>query len=244
MAVFPALAAIAGIVAGVFAIYKVRRRDWIAALLYAVGSFMGFYLMANTMPIARELTTSTPVSQATDGTEAPATPEPTDPPTAEPNHHDEREAIRAWWSPALLQMAMAQTCLDLAREAVAQGDLVTASGYLKLGSNSAQKATDLANASAPDGLSDAQDKLFQAASGFRDALGLIRDYMDNSEPSKGSDAVEKAQTARADLEEATHLARVHFRDLGGDPMALDDVDKDAAAVKNMLSALSGGSGSQ
>jgi len=168
-----------------------------------------------------------------DSTDAPAT----DPSTPKPDLHAQRQVIHDWWGHPVVHLAAADEFLQLAAQSVANGDLTTASTGLEKGADQANTAHDEA-VNAPDGWKDEGVQLQLGAADLSDALSKERTFLDSQKPSDGADATAAAQRALNEINDATHRVRVRYVALGGKWSDIDDMQKVAQTMQDILQATS------
>ncbi len=219
------------VVLGIWLITQLLKRRWSSVLTLLAIEVGVVVLIANTPETKSQPKTAVVV--AANRTDAPATAEPTEAPTPKPDRHDERVRIQTYWNHVINSLAMANEATVAASSAVQGGDLVSASHFLKQGQEAAMHAKEMSQSEVPDGYNEVGSTLFTASDTFANAVGKESDFLDTQTPSVAADALEQRQRAQSEIEDAQHVARMKYVDLGG---KIDDLSSfaDAANAADQL----------
>ena len=186
----------------------------IVALLVAV-FHMGGDSSKPSVPVVADAATASPTDSPT---ESPATPKarPTVKPTPKiVDHHDERASDKGWWSTEGLFLAQANDTFMQAREKLGAGDIDGATEQMHTAMDDADKAIQASEAAVPNGWDDVSSKLNESARDFKETISDMLAMIVNTNRSDGERGLAANEAAKNAADDATHLARVHYADLGG-----------------------------
>lgn len=152
---------------------------------------------------------------------------PVETPTPDTEAHNRRAAARQYYDRVVDLLAISASAVGLAGQAYGNGDAVGAQQLITKGQESAQRAYDAASNDEPSGdpWSSVQSELMDSASKFKDALAKVSDALDANSSKQMAEALDLVGQARESYEDAAHQARVWYRDNGGKPSDLEDLDK-------------------
>ncbi len=173
------------------------------------------------------------------GTNEPAAP--TDEPTLRPpDRHAQREVAHTWWNKIIVEAAIADGARQGAVDAIASGDLVAASALVKKAHQYSLDASNRVSDGVPDGWDDVAEHLSNAMAGFAAMYEKMERAIDDAKPSTMASAVDDNDNANAELQQAVHLARVHYVAMGGKWSDITDGSSEAKAMGNLVHALDSG----
>jgi hypothetical protein len=158
------------------------------------------------------------------------------PPT---DNRSQREAVQAYWAPTMQDLGIAAASVGVASDALSNGDSVGAQKALLFGQDEAKHAYDHALNDEPTGddWSKIQGDLLTAASNYKDTLGKLSQAIDSDSSLDAAQASNMVAGTRANLDEATHMARVWYMAHGGKWSDIEDFDmaqSDATGAFNRL----------
>jgi hypothetical protein len=178
-------------------------------------------------------------TQAPDATAAVDPGVATDPPTPKPDRHAQRQVEHDYWERIIEKGAVAQSALTLAGAALLNEDRASAYEILKKAKTVAFDAANESSDGVPDGWDDVKDHLSNAFADYGTAYDTMAGALDSDKPSEYAQAREYAQSAQDEFDQAVHLARVHYVDMGGRWQDVSDGTAEAKSMQDMLKALSG-----
>lgn len=153
-----------------------------------------------------------------------------------PDIHAARATARKWWDSEVGWAAFADVMLQYSVQSLGQGDSVESLKLVRDAKGMIAKAKD-ANLSPPDSWNDVSDKLDQALNAYDDGLSKIEAAFDSDTTSNLADASDDTDTANSAFSAATDAAQQKYRDMGGDPSALDTIEHDAKSLRSSFDEL-------
>jgi hypothetical protein len=208
----------------------------VAGLLFLV-ALVASHLDPGTAPstkLAASATSPRAAPTADPATPAPAptdTPKRAETPTPKPDHHADRQIAQDYWQRVIGKAAFAQNAMLFATANAMNADAVSTYQFVKTAKKFADDGANEAGTNVPPGWDDVSEHMSNAMSGYSAAFDRALAAIDSEKTSDWAEALQSTRDAKDEYDQAVHLARVHYMDMGG---RWQDVSDGAAEQKALL----------
>lgn len=186
---------------------------------------------------ADEALTPEPGAVDSDTTTAP---EQNDAPEPTVDNHAVREVAQQYWNPVVNELGVTGAAISVAATELQGGDDVGAEQILARAADSADTAYQAAGSGTPpdgDTWQTIQGELLEASSSYKKAIQEFRDGLGDSNSETLANAVDDAQSAAANMQDATDQARQWYVEKGGHSSDLEDLQSARQAAMKLFRML-------
>ena len=160
-------------------------------------------------------------------------------PTAKPNRHAERQAAYDWYMRVVTHIAYARAVVAVSKDVLLTGDAGSTSEVLAKAKDAADQAFDIAGNDRPSGWDEPSQEFVNASKELSDAIGGVRDYLDDPKPSMQASIDENITDSVDSYASAVHKSRVLYMAMGGQWSDLTDGQTLETAAEALLRSVLG-----
>lgn len=180
---------------------------------------------ATSRPATSTAAATTPAPAPTD------TPTPVETLTPKPDRHADRQIAQDYWKRVIGKAAFAQNAMLFATANAMNADAVSTYQFVKTAKKFADDGANEAGTNVPPGWDDVSEHMSNAMAGYSAGFDRALSAIDSEKTSDWAEALESTRNAKDEYDQAVHLARVHYIDMGG---RWQDVSDGAAEQKALV----------